>query len=118
MHKKTAEAPRLESYPLSPAELAVAKLVLKGMSSQEISKERFTAVKTTKFHITEIYRKCGVKTRAQLLCKFLPQLALSNMADEIERLQAHIAELERLLGQRAFEALAGRKLTLLTPGSR
>jgi DNA-binding NarL/FixJ family response regulator len=51
---------------LTEREGAVARLVLKGLTSAEIARVEGTADKTVRATITQIYAKCGVTTRAEL----------------------------------------------------
>ena len=48
----------------------VAKLMF-GKSNKEISELLFVTEKTVKFHLTSIYKKTRVKSRAQLLSKLM-----------------------------------------------
>lgn len=52
---------------LSPREIDVAELVAKGMSNKEVATILFVAEKTVKFHMTNIHRRMGFKSRAQLI---------------------------------------------------
>lgn len=55
--------------PLSPAESNVAQYVEQGMSNLEIADKLFVCEKTIKFHLTNVFKKVGVKTRAELMAK-------------------------------------------------
>jgi DNA-binding CsgD family transcriptional regulator len=50
---------------LSPRELEVLRLLVKGKSAREIGDELTLAVRTVERHITNIYRKIGAHNRAQ-----------------------------------------------------
>lgn len=52
---------------LSVAEQKVSQLILKGYSNEECAKKIGCDVKTIKFHLTSIYKKTGVKSRAEYL---------------------------------------------------
>jgi DNA-binding CsgD family transcriptional regulator len=52
---------------LSPQELRVAAAVRRGASNREIAAELFLAPKTIEFHLRQIYRKLGVRSRTQLV---------------------------------------------------
>lgn len=52
---------------LTGAERAVAILVMKGLDNQSIAAKLRREVSTVKFHLTQIYAKLGVKSRAQLI---------------------------------------------------
>ena len=56
---------------LSPSEERVVKMVIEGYSNQEIGQKLFVTEKTVKFHLTNIYAKLEVQSRAQLIVKFL-----------------------------------------------
>jgi len=51
---------------LTPQELRVVAAVARGASNREIAAELFLAPKTVEFHLGQIYRKLGVRSRAQL----------------------------------------------------
>ena len=51
---------------LTDKELAVARLVLKGLTSLEIARLESNSDKTIRQHITRIFAKCGVSSRAEL----------------------------------------------------
>lgn len=57
----------VELFPLlTQREAQIAQLVALGHSNPEIAETLDLAEKTVKFHLTNAYRKLGVKTRAQL----------------------------------------------------
>jgi len=49
-------------------------LVSKGLSNKEVANQLFVTEKTVKFHLTNIYKKMNVKSRAQLIVWCLPHL--------------------------------------------
>lgn len=57
---------------LSNREAEVAELVTKGLSNKEVANQLFVTEKTVKFHLTNIYKKMNVKSRAQLIVWCLP----------------------------------------------
>lgn len=56
----------LEPFCLSPRELEVATLVMQGRSNKEICDALFISMDTVKRHVSNVYRKTGVKNRVQL----------------------------------------------------
>ncbi|HET7543141.1 MAG TPA: response regulator transcription factor [Polyangiaceae bacterium] len=50
---------------LTDKELTVARLLLEGLSSNEIAARENNSPKTIRQHVTQIYAKCGVASRAQ-----------------------------------------------------
>jgi DNA-binding NarL/FixJ family response regulator len=50
---------------LTDKELSVARLLLEGLSSNEIAAQQNNSPKTIRQHVTQIYAKCGVASRAQ-----------------------------------------------------
>ena len=50
---------------LTEKERAVARLLLEGLSSNEIAEAQQNSPKTIRQHVTQIYAKCGVASRAQ-----------------------------------------------------
>ncbi len=59
---------------LSNRESEVAELVTKGLSNKEVANQLFVTEKTVKFHLTNIYKKMSVKSRAQLIVWCMPHL--------------------------------------------
>ncbi len=55
--------------PLSERELEVLTLLASGHSNKEIAKDLFVSVGTVKTHTNNIYRKLGVRNRAEALAK-------------------------------------------------
>ena len=51
---------------LTPQELAVARLVVSGMTNREVSEELMLSTKTVEFHLGHVYAKLGVRTRSEL----------------------------------------------------
>lgn len=52
---------------LSPSERRIAESMGQGMTYQEIALQLFISYHTVKNHVQNIYKKCGVKNRVQLL---------------------------------------------------
>lgn len=69
--------PRIGSYPdplskpLTPSELDVLGLVLKGKTNSEIAKIRRTETQTVKNQCSVIYKKLGVRDRIHAVIKGL-----------------------------------------------
>ena len=80
---------------LSNREAEVAELVSKGLSNKEVANQLFVTEKTVKFHLTNIYKKMSVKSRAQLIVWCLPQLGFV----ESEPTQQPAIRQERAVGQ-------------------
>src|SRR5258708_10885521 len=59
---------------LSHREAEVAELVSKGLSNKEVASQLFVTEKTVKFHLTNIYKKMAVKSRAQLIVWCVPHV--------------------------------------------
>lgn len=58
---------------LSSRENEIANLVAGGFSNAEIAERLFVTEKTIKFHLTSIYEKLGVKSRAQVIVQRLSE---------------------------------------------
>lgn len=56
-------AEHLKSKKLSASELQIALLIFKGHTSAEIADIRCTTISPVKMHLTNIYKKLGVKNR-------------------------------------------------------
>jgi DNA-binding CsgD family transcriptional regulator len=48
----------------------VARLVAGGMTNRQVASELFISIKTVQFHLTHIYAKLGVGSRAELAAQF------------------------------------------------
>ncbi len=57
--------------PLSKREFELLKDIISGMSNQQISDARYISMNTTKFHVSNIFKKMNVNSRAQVLQKIL-----------------------------------------------
>lgn len=55
---------------LTPQEQTVATLVASGRSNRDVASELFLSVKTVQYHLTRIYAKLGVRSRAELAARF------------------------------------------------
>jgi DNA-binding CsgD family transcriptional regulator len=55
---------------LTAQELAVAQLVARGLSNRHVAAELFVSVKTVQFHLTRIYSKLRISSRAELAARF------------------------------------------------
>jgi DNA-binding CsgD family transcriptional regulator len=54
---------------LTPAELEVASLVSEGKRNKEIAAALWMSEKTVEAHLSRIYRKVGVRNRAELAAR-------------------------------------------------
>ena len=72
---------------LSNRESEVAELVSKGLSNKEVANQLFVTEKTVKFHLTNIYKKMNVKSRAQLIVWCLPHLGFVESEARMEAVQ-------------------------------
>ncbi|MEI7891807.1 MAG: response regulator transcription factor [Myxococcales bacterium] len=57
---------------LTDKELVIARLVLKGLPTAEIARLEGNSDKTVRQHLTQIYAKCGVASRAELFHYVFP----------------------------------------------
>lgn len=55
-----------DSAELTPQEEAVTVLVAKGLSNREVAAELYVSPKTVQYHLTRVYAKLGVRSRAEL----------------------------------------------------
>ncbi len=69
---------------LSNREAEVAELVSRGLSNKEVASQLFVTEKTVKFHLTNIYKKMNVKSRAQLIVWCLPHLGFMESEARLE----------------------------------
>ncbi len=75
---------------LSNRESEVAELVTKGLSNKEVANQLFVTEKTVKFHLTNIYKKMNVKSRAQLIVWCLPHLGFVEKEEKRPADQANV----------------------------
>jgi DNA-binding NarL/FixJ family response regulator len=54
------------SASLTPQELQVALVVAKGATNSEAAAVLFLSVKTIEFHLRNVYRKLGIRSRVEL----------------------------------------------------
>jgi DNA-binding NarL/FixJ family response regulator len=54
---------------LTPTERRVADLVAEGLKNREIGRRLFTSPRTVQTHVSRLFRKLGVSTRAELASK-------------------------------------------------
>ncbi len=77
--------PNLEKHlaelDISPREAEITRLILRGFSNKEIGDTLFISAETVKKHVTNIYRKLGIKNRLQL--SYFIQNRLSPPRDEL-----------------------------------
>lgn len=78
---------------LSNREAEVAELVSKGLSNKEVANQLFVTEKTVKFHLTNIYKKMNVKSRAQLIVWCLPHLGFIESEARVEAAPVEAAPL-------------------------
>jgi DNA-binding NarL/FixJ family response regulator len=55
---------------LTPQERAVARLVASGLGNRRVAEELMVSVRTVETHLTRIYGKLGVTSRAELAARF------------------------------------------------
>lgn len=73
---------------LSNREAEVAELVSKGLSNKEVANRLFVTEKTVKFHLTNIYKKMNVKSRAQLIVWCLPHMGFVEASNNQQQINA------------------------------
>lgn len=61
-------------------ETAVARLVSAGLSNRDAARELFVSVKTVQYHLTRIYAKLGIGSRAELAAVYHPPADESSTA--------------------------------------
>ena len=60
--------------PLTPQELQVALVVADGVTNAEAAARLFLSAKTIEFHLSNVYRKLGIRSRVELVHKVLAGL--------------------------------------------
>ena len=59
-------SPGEEALGLTPHEDAVVALVVRGLTNREVARELFVSPRTVAYHLSNVYAKLGVTSRAQL----------------------------------------------------
>ena len=54
---------------LTPQELAVARLVINGLTNKQVARELVVSVKTVEYHLRHVYAKLGITSRSQLVLR-------------------------------------------------
>ena len=67
-HEKLAP---LVAEPLSKREFELLQDIIKGMNNTQICETRYISINTTKYHVSNIFRKMNVGSRAEALQKLL-----------------------------------------------
>ena len=57
---------------MTPTELRIAELVAAGRSNAEVAKELVVSPRTVEWNLSKVYRKLGVRSRAELTAKLRP----------------------------------------------
>jgi DNA-binding CsgD family transcriptional regulator len=70
---------------LTPQEIAVSRLVRKGLSNREIASELFLSTKTVEFHLSHVFLKLGITSRTQLVARSADLLELRPVEDGGDR---------------------------------
>lgn len=99
---------------LSNRESEVAELVSKGLSNKEVANQLFVTEKTVKFHLTNIYKKMNVKSRAQLIVWCLPHLGFVESEARMEATQP--AGATAFNTQSTQQAMPAGNTTITLPG--
>jgi DNA-binding CsgD family transcriptional regulator len=63
VHRRRSDPDRSR---LTPQEASVARLVASGISNPQVAAELFVSVNTVEFHLKNVYRKLGIRSRDQL----------------------------------------------------
>ena len=56
----------MSRHGLTPREEQVARLVASGASNKDVAGTLYVNVKTVEYHLANVYRKLGVRTRTEL----------------------------------------------------
>lgn len=97
---------------LSNREAEVAELVTKGLSNKEVANQLFVTEKTVKFHLTNIYKKMNVKSRAQLIVWCLPHLGFVEKEERQINQDQMAASANTLVGQQIANTIPAGNATV------
>lgn len=73
---------------LTNRQAEIAEKVSKGLTNKEVGKKLFIEEKTVKFHLTAIYKKIAVKSRAELIVWCLTPSASAQILTEVDALKS------------------------------
>jgi DNA-binding CsgD family transcriptional regulator len=65
----------LITFALSNREAEIAYLVSGGLTNKEVASEAYITEKTVKFHMTNVYKKMGIRSRSQLVVMIMKKTA-------------------------------------------
>jgi|SaaInlStandDraft_6_1057023.scaffolds.fasta_scaffold62910_1 LuxR family transcriptional regulator, positive regulator of biofilm formation len=103
---------------LSNRESEVAGLVTKGLSNKEVANQLFVTEKTVKFHLTNIYKKMSVKSRAQLIVWCLPHMGfVDNSSLEANQATAPVANVNQNIATAPQQNIAQQNLNTIPAGN-
>lgn len=74
---------------LTPQEYQVASAVVEGATNRKVASALFLSAKTVEFHLSNVYRKRGVRTRTELAHRF-PNWPTDNGHPRAAALPAHM----------------------------
>jgi len=66
---------------LTRREAEIVEYVNRGLSNREVAHETFITEKTVKFHLTNVFQKLGLKSRAQLIVWCTPRLSFEEKGE-------------------------------------
>jgi DNA-binding CsgD family transcriptional regulator len=67
-----------DKYDISPREQEIIRLILQGHTYQKVGETLYISTNTVKTHISNIYAKCGIKSRYELMVLFKPSQSDAN----------------------------------------
>ncbi|MBO9665945.1 MAG: helix-turn-helix transcriptional regulator [Bdellovibrio sp.] len=77
---------------LSIREKEVAVLVAKGLSNKEVANQLFVTEKTVKFHLTNIYKKMGLVSRAKLIVDAIVNKWAGELTAEVSGAEPEVSQ--------------------------
>lgn len=60
-------------YQLTKKEMQIIEILCRGLNNKDIAQETYCSVPTIKTHLQHIYKKLGVKSRQQLISRFMQE---------------------------------------------
>ncbi|SEC94840.1 regulatory protein, luxR family [Tenacibaculum sp. MAR_2009_124] len=65
--KEISAAHNINNYSFTKREKEIAELLINGMTYKQISEELFISIPTVKTHVSNVYKKCQVKSKFELI---------------------------------------------------
>ena len=91
---------------LTPQEAEVARLVAAGATNREVAQQLFVTPKTVEFHLGNVFRKVGVRSRSELAARFARPAAREEASPLVGR-DRDLADVQAALARHRLVTITG-----------